>query len=212
MRDWQWKKARGASWRRPFGELLPDYTVTPQQPATQVSWRDADAYCRWAKKRLPTEVEWEVAMSAGAHTRYPWGSHPKLDGVARLNHWQGRADGDEHEVAVVDDGHLYLSPVRTYPPNALGIYDPVGNVWQITDTWYDADAFADEARAGVVVDPTGPRHGKQKVARGGSWWCSARTCQGFGLWYRGKNDVDAPFNNVGFRCAADAPRPPEHQP
>lgn len=93
-----------------------------------------------------------------------------------------------------------MSPVRAFRPNQNGVYDSVGNVWQLTDDWYSADTFKNEAGAGVVRDPRGPARGTKKVTRGGSWWCSARTCHGYGLWYRGKNDIDASFNNVGFRC------------
>ena len=204
MKDWEWKQAPAAWWRRPFGALI-EFENRGDLPVTQVSWVDADAYCRWKKKRLPREVEWEVAMGAGSRARYPWGDAPRReDGKYGLNHWQGAETGEEHSKNFLDDGFLYLSPVRAFPPNKNGVYDPVGNVWQLTNDWYDAYEFAKEAArvaiGEVVKVPLGPATGTRRITRGGSWWCSARTCHGFGLWYRGKNDVDAAFNNVGFRC------------
>ncbi len=201
MKDWAWQRAAHASWRRPFGDLM-EYAVSDDLPATAVGHDDANAYCHFLGKRLPTEAEWEYAMRAGSSDRYPWGPTPRRpDGRYGLNHWQGPAEGEEHSKNLLDDGFAYLSPVRAFPPNAWGFYDPVGNVWQLVADWYAPDTYKRAAAAGVVVDPQGPRFGKKRVTRGGSWWCSARTCSGFGLQYRGKNVPDAPFNNVGFRCA-----------
>lgn len=200
MKDWEWQKVEGAFWRAPFGGLIA-FENKGDLPVTQVSWRDADAYCRHRNMRLPTEAEWEAAMAAGSRGRYPWGDSPvRDDGRYGLNYWQGATRGEEHSENQQLDGYLYLSPVRAFPPNKNGIYDPVGNVWQLTNDWYDPTAYATEAKE----NPRGPTTGTKKVTRGGSWWCSARTCHGFGLWYRGKNDVDAPFNNVGFRCASSS--------
>lgn len=92
--------------------------------------------------------------------------------------------------------------MRAFPPNAWGIFDPVGNVWQWTSDAYFADAYARAAAgaASPAVDAAAKR-----VLRGGSWWCGACTCEGNGLFYRGKGDPEAPFNNNGFRCAKDGP-------
>jgi formylglycine-generating enzyme required for sulfatase activity len=184
MKDWEWKETKGASWRAPFG---PDagFANAAELPVTVVSWYDAEAYCRWAGKRLPTEAEWEYAMRAGTSTRFPWGDEPKKD---RLNWWQGQG----HAKNSLEDGHLYLSGVRAFPPNPWGVFDPVGNVWQWTQDWYAADTYA---KGGP------PDAGTQKVTRGGSWWCSKTTCAGYGVFARGKTNPDAAFNNNGFRCA-----------
>lgn len=163
-----------------------------------VSWLDADAYCRHIGKRLPTEAEWEHAMRAGSRARFPWGDAPELPGGGLgLNFWQGTS----HRQNLRLDGWVYVSPVRAFPPNAWGIHDPVGNVWQWTADWYAPDAYAQAARDGVVRDPRGPASGAKRVLRGGSWWCGTCTCEGYGLTYRGKAAPDAPFNNNGFRCA-----------
>ena len=200
MDDWEWREVADVSWRAPWGQAnLAEIPLRGDMPVTMVSWIDADAYCRWKGRRLPTEAEWEYAMRAGATTRFPWGEDVlPADGVARLNHWEGRT---HHENSGAD-GWLYLSPVRTYPPNRWGIYDPAGNVWQWVADWYAGDTFArNAATPGGAVDPKGPDSGEYRVARGGSWWCSALTCHGYGLVSRGKTRPAASFSNNGFRCA-----------
>jgi formylglycine-generating enzyme required for sulfatase activity len=85
--------------------------------------------------------------------------------------------------------------VRAFPPNAWGIYDPVGNVWQWTADVYAPDAYARAARG-----QSPPEVGDEHVLRGGSWWCGVCTCEGMGLFYRGKARHNAAYNNNGFRC------------
>lgn len=196
MEDWAWERIPGASFRRPFWEETPDHAsfLRPDAPVTMVTWHDAVAYCADRGARLPTEAEWELAMRAGNMTaRYPWGEEPVTDGAWRLNFWQGTSHAKNDRL----DGWVYVSPVKAYPPNALGIHDPVGNVWQWTADWYDEKTYATTARR----DPKGPATGTKRVTRGGSWWCGACTCEGNGLNYRGKAAPAAPFNNIGFRCA-----------
>jgi sulfatase modifying factor 1 len=201
MAEYEWTRTAGASFRAPFGPERAELVPPDDHPATMLAWVDADAFCRVRGKRLPTEAEWEYAMRAGAEgTRFPWGDDPfGPDGEPRLNFWQGR----DHRVADVQDGYLYTSPVRAYPPNAWGVYDVAGNVWQFTADWYSPDTYTLD-QAGVT-DPKGPPDGWARVARGGSWWCSATACSAYGLFARGKQHPEAPYANNGFRCAADPP-------
>lgn len=192
MDDWAWDKRAGATWRAPWGA---DVAIADDWPVVMVSWIDADKYCRHLGKRLPTEAEWEYAMRAGTTTMYPWGPTPLLpDGGVGLNFWQGSHAKNERQ-----DPYVYLSPVRAFAPNAWGLFDPVGNVWQWTNDWYAPDTYRLHAKG--VTNPQGPKDGKAKVARGGSWWCSKTTCHGYGLNARGKTAPDAPYSNNGFRCA-----------
>lgn len=197
MDDWAWDERPGLTWRAPWGDDAP--AQRDDEPVVMVSWNDASRYCAHLGRRLPTEAEWEYAMRAGSTgTRYPWGTRPQRpDGSYGLNFWQGR----DHHVNEQRDGYLYTSPVRAFSPNAWGIYDPVGNVWQWVADWYAADAYARDAAG--ATDPQGPRTGWARVTRGGSWWCSARTCSGYGVFARGKSDPNAAFSNNGFRCAVD---------
>ena len=204
MVDWEWDRVLGADFREPFGPEAEAIPLHPDDPVVMVSWFDAAAYCAAQGKRLPTEAEWEYAARAGATTRFPWGDDPVLpDGGYGLNFWQGEG----HEKNALGDGYRYFSPVRAFPPNRFGMYDPVGNVWQWVADWYAPDTYAKLAALGEAgaVDPSGPDGGTLKVARGGSWWCSATTCNGYGLFYRGKAKPTAPFANNGFRCAKRAP-------
>lgn len=199
FQDWQWVRANGADWNHPFGRSKKSSPPGENHPVVSVSWRDADAYCKWAQKRLPTEAEFEYAARAGeANARFPWGDSPiRPDGKVGLNFWQGA----RHGRAESTDGFVYTSPVKAFPPNKWGMYDPVGNVWQWVADWYSKSYFREFASKPSVVDPQGPKSGKLKVARGGSWWCSESTCHGYGLFYRGKSHPNAVFNNNGFRCA-----------
>jgi len=193
MEDWEWERMPRATWQKPFLPGTPETSgfLAADAPVVLVSWHDAAAFCAHAGKRLPTEAEWEYAMRAGARgTRYPWGDAPERNGKLALNFWQGSS----HAHNTRADGFLYVSPVRAFPPNAWGIYDPVGNVWQWTADWYAPDTYA---RGGP------PSGGTERVLRGGSWWCGACTCEGNGLSYRGKARPDAAYDNNGFRCAVD---------
>jgi formylglycine-generating enzyme required for sulfatase activity len=205
MADWAWERVPHGSWRKPFADDgASDESrafLRPDAPVVMVSWDDAVTFCAHANKRLPTEAEWEYAMRAGSSgTRYPWGDAPERGGKLGLNFWQGVS----HKHNLREDGWVYVSPVRAFAPNAWGVFDPVGNVWQWTADYYAPDTYARAAAGRPVVDPTGPDRGKARVLRGGSWWCGACTCEGNGLFYRGKADPEAAFNNNGFRCARDS--------
>ena len=200
MDDWAWKRIDGASWRAPFGlDLAVKIPMKDDYPVVSVSWYDAVEYCKSTGARLPTEAEWEYASRAGkSDKRFPWGNRPERpDGKLGLNFWQGKT----HHKNKKDDGYLYLSPVKAFPPNAWGLYDPVGNVWQWTADWYSPDYYQKTNSPSGEQDPMGPTDGRKKVTRGGSWWCSDKTCSGFGLYFRGKTSPRAVFNNKGFRCA-----------
>jgi formylglycine-generating enzyme required for sulfatase activity len=204
MDDWAWQRVPHGSWRRPFVRETADAAafLRDDAPVVMVTFADAVAFCAHAGKRLPTEAEWEYAMRAGSSgTRYPWGDSAEREpGKVGLNYWQG----ESHHANTREDGHVYVSPVRAFPPNAWGIYDPVGNVWQWTSDFYAADTYARTSARAIVDDPRGPEAGTERVLRGGSWWCGSCTCEGNGLFYRGHASPTAPFNNNGFRCARDA--------
>ncbi|MGE3802362.1 MAG: SUMF1/EgtB/PvdO family nonheme iron enzyme, partial [Candidatus Kapaibacterium sp.] len=183
MQDWEWNIDETAYWRFPHGAEGPCVDSLPDYPVTQITYNDAVAFCEWAGVRLPTLEEWEVAARAGATDLYPWGSEFILDGEHRANIWQGSG----HETNSMEDGFLYVAPIKSFPPNAWGLYDVIGNVFEYCQ--------------GQVVPDGAERN--FACARGGSWWCSFSTCGFFNLVDIGSANRLASLSNQGFRVVKE---------
>lgn len=155
-----WAPVEGANWRQPEGKgsSIKDRM---DYPVVHISYDDALAYCEWAGKELPTEAQWEYAARGGLNgKKYSWGDELKPGGKWQANIWQGEFPFNNTE----EDGFRFAAPVKSFPPNAYGLYDMAGNVWEWCADWYFAGYDA-----GPVTDPTGPDSGTGRVVRGGEW-------------------------------------------
>ncbi len=200
---WTWKP--GASWKHPQG---PDSSIEGKDdhPVVHISWDDAMAYCQWAGKRLPTEAEWELAARGGQTGKYFWGNEDPGNGKHPANIWQGSFPGFN----TAEDNYTRSSPVRSFSPNAVGLYDMAGNVWEWCSDWYRPDYYKTIENK-KVRNPLGPVSGydpmepmvAKRVVRGGSFMCHPSYCKGYRVTARMKASPDTGLEHTGFRCVKE---------
>ncbi len=181
-RWWRW--VAGAQWRHPSG-LGETITGHPREPVVQIAYEDAQAYARWVGKSLPSEAQWEYAARAGqAAVPEPIDT----GGAPTANYYQGVFPRRDLGL----DGFRSRAPVGCFKPNAFGLYDMIGNVWE----WTSDPALADA---------------NSHVIKGGSYLCAANYCARYRPSARQFQEGGLGSNHVGFRLVravtAPAPKP-----
>lgn len=200
---WTWKI--GANWKHPQG---PESSIEGKDnyPVVHVTHEDALAYCRWANRRLPTEAEWEAAAQGkNKDAIFTWGNDADLL-FENANTWQGEFPIKNQ----AKDGFEYLSPVKSFAPNTYGIYDMLGNVWEITRDLFDVDYYKKLNTDKVLLNPKGsdvsynPNNPFQKehVIKGGSFLCHDSYCASYRISAKMGQTFDSSSDHTGFRTVA----------
>jgi formylglycine-generating enzyme len=202
---WAWTP--GAAWHSPEG---PGSGIRGRldHPVVHVAFEDAEEYASWAGVSLPSEAEWEVAARGGLEAMpFTWGELPEAPGERLANYFHGDFPWRARP------GYGRTTPVGSFPPNAYGLHDMAGNVWEWTTDWY-----ADRRSAGGTgpcCAPRDPRGGTEagsrdvrlghlavprKVIKGGSFLCADSYCRRYRPAARRPQAVDTGMSHVGFRC------------
>jgi sulfatase modifying factor 1 len=184
-----WAHVEGASWRHPRG---PGSRALPNLPVVQVTYADALAYARWLGHELPSEQQWEYAAKAGRDDEALHHEPRDAEGRPTANFWQG----DFPLQNAREDGFAEHAPVGCYEPNAFGLHDMLGNVWEWTSAAYSA-SHKSEDEAGCSPSESG------LVIKGGSFLCSANYCARYRVAARHMQAPDQPAMHLGFRTVVN---------
>ena len=181
----------------------PGFEQTDEHPVVNVTWNDAVAFCQWLSRkegktyRLPTEAEWEYACRAGTTTRYQCGEDPEgLAVVGNLADGTAKEKFPDWAAIGARDGYVFTAPVGRYTPNAWGLLDMHGNVWEWCSDWYAKDYYGRSA----AEDPGGSEPASLRVLRGGGWYPEPRVARSAN---RNAFVPGLRYVNVGFRLARD---------
>ena len=189
--EW-WRRVDGATWQAPNG---PGTTAIEDHPVTQVSWADATAFATWAGGRLPTEAEWEQAARGGqGDVPFPWGTTAPNDTDSfPCNIWQGEFPHND----TAADGWHGTAPAKSFAPNAYGLYNMVGNVWEWTSETYRIKSLKRHVKERLT------QMKGYKLSKGGSYLCHRSYCFRYRIAARSGNAPDSATPHHGFRMVWD---------
>lgn len=191
-----WRYMPGAHWRQPGG---PSTHIQGRSnlPVVAIALEDAQAYARWLGHQLPTEAQWEWAAREARDQAPPQHEQPR-----QANTWQGRFPMED----TASDGFAGVSPVGCYAPNALGLHDMIGNVWEWTrDAWRPGHADAPPPALPTASIRTTAAPPAQGVIKGGSFLCSPDWCMRYRAGARQPQDLDLATSHLGFRTILETP-------
>lgn len=194
-----WLDVPGANWKHPFGDAR-SYKEILDHPVVHVTQLDALMYCKWANKRLPTEIEWEIAAKGGTEDLvFPWGNE-LYDGKHRCNVWQG----DFPLKNTKEDGYVGTAPVDAFYTNDYGLTQMIGNVWEMCSN--EARIPLDQIKKETIeaqIETYRKNEFLDYAAKGGSFLCHHSYCNRYRLAARNGIDKLSASSNKGFRCAKD---------
>jgi sulfatase modifying factor 1 len=171
-----WNYVKGANWQHPGG---PDTSIDGREnlPVTALAYEDVAAYAKWKGRAVPTEAQWEWAARAG--------KPETTDQPKDANTWQGVFP----LINTAEDGFEGIAPVGCFKPNAFGLHDMLGNVWEWTSSAHDTQAP------------------KARVIKGGSYLCAPNYCLRYRPAARQRQEEDLGTTHLGFRTILNAPGP-----
>jgi formylglycine-generating enzyme required for sulfatase activity len=189
----------------------PGYGRAPKEmePVVCVSWNDAKAYTEWLTRktghryRLPTEAEWEYVARAGSSSTFPWGEDPEL-ACKHANVFDASAADPSKPWPHTrcSDGHPGVAPIAQFTPNAFGLYDVIGNVWEWLEDCYYAPFPPDAPTDGNAMQAPGGAACERRAVRGGSWQSTVMRNRPT---FRGRDPATLVTWIFGFRVARDLP-------
>jgi formylglycine-generating enzyme required for sulfatase activity len=200
---WAWKI--GANWKHPEG---PNSTIEGKDdyPVVHIALEDALAYCKWSNRRLPTEAEWEsAAQGTNSDAIFTWGNNKTILN-SNANTWQGTFPTKNDS----KDGFKFISPIKSYPSNSIGLYDMTGNVWELTSDLFNVNYYKSLDISKPLLNPKGANksyspsnpYQKENVMKGGSFLCHDSYCASYRISARMGVALDSGSDHMGFRTVA----------